>query len=430
MLPGIWRYLAGTVLVEVTGPQPERFVNLAVDAGIDLWDVHRRPDRLRARMLAPDFLCVRPVARRARCRVRIRSRSGLPFAWRRLRRRRGLLAGAALSALVLLWAVGHVWAVEVEGTRLLDPRAVRAALARLGLHPGVWRVSVRPEAVERELPRLVPEVGWVSVRLDGTRAIVQVVERTTVRPPAPRGQVDIVARKPCIVDSVVVFRGRRRVQEGEVVTPGQVLIEGYLYHFSAPPQRPLFGGAPWPPVPDRPVGPIQADGQVFGRCFYEEYVEVPLYEEREEATGRRQGRVVLRLGRREILLKGSPAPPFARYRLQRRSVGLPGWRNWRPPVELTTEIYEETRLMRVPRSPEAAREEAIRSLEERVRWQLQPGTDRVVRREIQEKVRTPDYLGLRVLIETREEIGRPAPAPQAGPAQPGPGLRGEQARRG
>lgn len=408
--------------MEVRGSQPERFVNLAVDAGMDLWDVTLRSGRVRVRMLAPDFLRVRSLARRARCRLRILGREGAPFAWRRLRRRRGILAGAVLCALALLWGVAHVWAVDVEGTRLVDPHAVRWALARLGLRPGVWRLSVEPDRIERELPRLVPEVGWVSVRVDGTRAVVQVIERTTVRTPAPRGRVDIVAARSCVVDSVVVFRGMRRVQPGDVVRPGQVLIEGYLYSFSAPPQRPLFGDAPWPPVPDKPVGPAEADGQVFGRCFDEEYVEVPLHEEREEPTGRRAGRAVLRLGGREILLKGAGSPPFARYRLHRRAVVLPWWRNRRPPVEVTFETWEEVRPVRVPRSPEAARELALQRVRERLRWSLRPGVDSIVRQSVKETVRTPDYAGFKVLTETREEIGRPVPvaAPEQGaPAQDG-----------
>lgn len=412
MLLSLYRYLSGYLDVAITGPRPERLVNLAVAAGMDLWDLRRQADRVTGRLLLADFRAIRPLAREARCRVRIRRRRGLPFLARRLLARRALVAGGLLSAAALLWFTSHIWVVEVRGAELVDARAIRAGAARLGLRPGVLRWEVDPQRVAQRLPQLVPDLGWVAVRTRGTRAVIEVVERHVIQAPPPAGRVDIVAAKNCIIDNVVAFWGLARVKPGEVVEPGQTLIEGVFARHSQPPMRtPWTDMANWPPPPDLIVSEGRARGVAWGRCFYQHYEEVPLYTEERVPTGRKATRIVLRLGEKEILLKGERTPPFPLYDVQRRTARMPGWRNWVPPVEISTETLTEVTLRRAPRAPEAASREALDRFLERIQWHLTPGTDQVTARQVSELVRTPEYLGLHLLVETREEIGRPRPVP-------------------
>lgn len=420
MLLSLYRYLSGYLAVRVSGARPEGLVNRLVDAGVDLWDLRRQGDALTGCIRLADFRAIRPLVRAAGCRVRIRRRGGLPFLLRRLRARHMLLAGALFCGLTLLWFTSHYWVVEVQGAERVDARAVRAGVASLGLRPGVlrWRVDLR--RLEAELPRLVPDLAVVAVRTRGTRAVVAVVERVVPRPLPLRGRVDLVAdRAGCLVESVVAFWGLARVKAGQPVAPGQTLIEGVFYQYSSPPLRtPWTDMAAWPPPPDVPVAVGMAQGEVWARCFRQEYVEVPLFRTEEVPTGRRATRVVLRLGKKEILIRGGAQPPFAAARVEHRTARLPGWRNWLPPVEVTTEVHSEVTRRQVPLAPAAAREEAARAQLERLAWHLTPGVDQVVAQDVVEWLRTPAYLGLRLTVETRERIGRPLPVAAGLPAPP------------
>lgn len=424
VLLGIWRYLAGTLDVTIDGEEPEQLVNLAVAEGLDLWHLRRPlPDRLEARMLAPDFAYLRPLCRQARCRVRIRRRRGWPFLQRRLLRRRTLLAGAVLSAATLLWALGHVWEIDVRGTRLVDPKAVQAGLYELGLRPGAWRSRLNPAALEQQLSQRVPEVGWAAIRFQGVRAVVWVVERVAYTPPANPGRVDLVAdHGDCVVESVVVYQGQRRVQEGDYIRPGQLLIEGGLYGFTAPPMRlPYTKPEDWPPTPDKPLAARVARGQVEARCFHTEILEVPLVREERIPTGRTQRQLVLRRGSREIILLGR-ARPAGPAEVRRQTLGFAGWRNWLPPVELEMVAYDEVTIRREPVPEAEAVQAAVAEYLARLNWHLHPGTDRVVGQPLTEvQGRSRDRLRVRVVVQTRERVGRPQPAPGI----LGPGMGGQ-----
>ncbi len=421
MLLSLYRMFSGYLDVTITGVAPERLVNLAVQAGMDLWDLRRHQGGVTGRLLLADFWRIRPLARAARCRVQIRHRWGGPFLARRLRSRWALLAGAIFSLAMLVWFTSHIWVIQVRGAEMVDARAVRAGAAQLGLRPGAVRWRVDLQRVEAGLPQLVPDLGWVTVRARGTRAVVEVVERKVERRLPAGGRVDVVAAKPCVLDSVVAFWGLARARPGQVLEPGDTLIEGIFYRHSQPPLRtPYTKPENWPPPPDLAEGLGRAQGVAFGRCFYQHYVEVPLQVEERVPTGRNTTRVVLQAGKREILLKGDRREPYAAFDSQVHVTRLPGWRNWVPPVEVRTDSFTEVIIRQIPQDLAAAGEEAMQRLLERVRWQLTPGIDKITAQRIEELVRTPAYVGLRLTVETREQIGRPRPVAEGIPAAPAP----------
>lgn len=407
MLLDLYRACMGYVRVEVSGPQPEQFINLAVEADMDLWNLAYGPDALQVNLPLREIFRLRPLVRRSGCRLRIRERGGLPFFRHRLARRRAWLVGAGLSLALLLWISQHIWFVQVRGTQFVDPRAVAYAARQLGLSPGVWRWRLQPSALERRLPFVVPEVVWATVRLNGTRAVVEVVERQTVRPPhLPALRLDVVATKECIVEEIIPYRGRARVKPGQVVRPGQVLIEGVVWVHSSPPL--VLPGQPRP-EPDRPIRVTAASGQVLGRCFYSHYVEKPLVRETAEPTGRKLRRAVLRWRGREILRAGTAGIPFTDYREQQRTWQVPGWRNWLVPVELQITTVAEVRVDRTPVRISAAEQQAVRTALDRIRWHLNPATDRVLLSSATLVHQNGRVAGFRVRVETVEEIGRAVP---------------------
>ena len=105
--------IRGELTIEISGERPERLLNLALREGIRLDEVrHLSAGRLSCRIALPDIYQLRPLARRARCRIRIRQRRGLPFtlAW-------GPLSAAAVWW-VQPWAAALAAAVPPEVTYL------------------------------------------------------------------------------------------------------------------------------------------------------------------------------------------------------------------------------------------------------------------------------------------------------------------------
>lgn len=417
MLRRLIAYLLGHLRIEVSGGSTERFLNLALEAGLTLWDVRYRGETLWASLTVRDFFDLRPAARGARCRVRIRGRRGFPFALVRLRRRPVLVAGALLSLAFVLWASSRVWLIDVRITppQNLDHRAIRAVAAEAGLRPGIWKGKVDLARVERHIQERVGDISFATVRIQGTRAIVEVVEKAsqTRTPAGTMACVNLVARKSGVVEQVIPFQGEPVVKPGDTVQAGQLLVEcAFKYWEGGRPQ--VVPGTP-PPPRQNVAKTLIAQARVTARVPYSLYREVPLVQEVARPTGRTATRWVLNIGGRSILMRGDRNYPsqdgerFATYREERRSYGLGSWRNWFPSVELVMLNAEETRIHREPVPLETAVAQARDHLAEQLRWTLGP-SDRLlgpIRAEVVE--RTTEYAGIRVAVEALEEITSPQP---------------------
>ena len=79
---------AGEVRIRVCGASIERFLNVALQGEIGLWNTVRVDARtIETTLSLSDFYALRRLMRRTGCRVRVIGRRGLPFFVARLRRR-------------------------------------------------------------------------------------------------------------------------------------------------------------------------------------------------------------------------------------------------------------------------------------------------------------------------------------------------------
>lgn len=411
MLRSLIRYLLGSLRVEVTGGDVERFLNLCLDAGILLWDLRRLPERLRVTLMLADFFRLRPIARASRCRVRIRGRYGLPFLTRRLRRRPFLLAGAVGGLAALIWAGSHFWVVDVRisGPGYLDPRAILAVAAEAGLRRGAWKARVDLDQVTQHLKSAVEELSWAVVRADGTRAVIEVVEKGAVTPPDQALCVHLVARKSGVVEQVIPYQGEPLVKKGDVVQTGDMLVECALRYWAG--GRPgVIPGMPLPPREDL-ARTVVAQASVKARVAYRQYYEYPVTEIVKEPTGRRYTQWVLNWNGRSIILRGRGPVPYADYEVTTRTISPGQWRNWTPPVEIVIREAQEVSTRAEPVSVEELTERARAAMERRLAWMLGPN-DRVLAPLRAEVVQQEGgYAGILVTVETLEEVSAPLEGP-------------------
>lgn len=405
MLKRLVAYLMGHLRIDVTGGRMERFLNLALQQGLYLWGIRRTPEKMSASLSISDFFALRPVARGSGCRVRIRGRYGLPFKLAQLRRRPLLIAGAAACLVFIMWASNHVWIVKVKvtGPQNLDPRAVEAVAAEAGLRLGASKSGIDVKRVEKHVQERMGEISVAVVRLQGTRAVIEVVEKAAQRPPSQATCVNLVARVGGVIEEVVPFMGEPLVKKGDIVKAGDVLVECSLRYWEG--GRPLVvPGAEKPPRTGvARTGVAQAI--VRARVTYPRYMEIPLVQEIAVPTGRTAERWVLNYGEKSILLRGKDGIPFARYREERKTYHL--WRNQPGPVELVMVTAEEIELKRDRISVEQALAQARGQMADQLTWLLGP-SDKILSPLTAELVEQgADYAGIYVTVETLEEIARP-----------------------
>lgn len=423
MLKRLVAYAVGTLRIEISGGRIERFLNLAVEHGLSLWDIERSPDRTRATLTIGDFFALRPVARGARCRVQVLRRHGLPFQLVKVRRRPALIAGAMACLAFIAWASSHVWIVEVRisGPQNLDKRAVAAVAAEAGLRVGAWKSQVDLNRIQEHIQERMGEVSRAVIRMQGTRAVVEVVEKKARTRIGEDGCINLVARKGGVIEEVVPFRGEPKVKKGDIVQPNTVLVECSFKYWKD--GRPLaVPGTELPPRESVARNQV-AQAIVRARVSYSRFREVPLVQTVEVPTGRQTSQWVLKWKDKPIILRGEEEIPFARYQEDRHTYGLPGWRNWKPPVELVMLRANEVEIRREPIPEAQALQQAKADLESQLRWILGP-SDKILTPLTAEVIdRGNDYLGILVTVETLEEIAQPregAPIPVPPPQNASP----------
>ncbi|MEW6182889.1 MAG: sporulation protein YqfD [Bacillota bacterium] len=388
-------YLRGYVSLVVEGRALERFINMAVSRGIKFWDVARLDkERLILRVRLGAVGSLRHIARRTACSFKVTEKMGLPFMIWSMRKRKALYGGALFFFAVLYFLSSFVWSVEVHGAKRTDPAVVRRVAAEAGLKTGTLRYRVRETEVEQLIMEKLPDIAWVGVDVQGSKARVTIAEKKLpVR--FPTTPAHVVARKTGLVKELLVLEGQPLVSEGDTVIAGQVLISGVV----VPEEVGESGTVPGPPVY------VRAKGLVRARVWYQGYGEAALLEK-----GSRDGKVArtlfIKTGEREIRLVGPRQPPFRSFKVRKTSKRPMQWRNFGVPVELIIKEYVELVPYETRRSRAQARELAEKRARSAVSSSL-PGQRLILRQNVEE-IRTAQPEGLvrvRLKAEVLEEIG-------------------------
>lgn len=322
--------ILGRACVRVLGASPERFINLAVAAGVRIWDVEINGNEL---LFMTNLSCLQALAEiqdKTGYNVEVQKESGpLVFA-RFLLKRKLLLAGFFCFWFVLYFLAGLVWNVQVEGLATLDRSEVLKYVQSQGLERWAnWR-RLDLDAIEDELYVQYPEIAWVAVERSGTHISIRIVEKEP--DPLHLGHpIDIVAEYDGIISEMVVIQGHAQVKPGMTVAKGDMLIAGVRSGDTL----------------------VNAAGYIKAIVHVEGYGEAALQEVNREFTGNEALVKVLQLGERSIYLS-SRKHGFANFEIQESRRYLRG--NSRLPITLVERRYQEIELITIGYTPEQADE--------------------------------------------------------------------------
>ena len=230
LLLSLWHYLKGYVIVEVRGTSGEKFLNLVTYHGIDLWDVQRDEAFIRFSTSIPNFKAMRHDAHKAKVRLRIVGKRGLPFFTYRYKRRKLFVIGIGVFA-VMLWILSSfVWLVEVEGNTRVSSMDVIATLESNGYSTGKLKGTMNLRTAEAILLKQYPDIIWVGIDYEGTRMVIRVAE--SVLPPEMNAKEvtpsSLISKRDALITYIAVEKGKPMVKAGDIVKKGDVLVAGQM----------------------------------------------------------------------------------------------------------------------------------------------------------------------------------------------------------
>lgn len=225
----LWNYFRGYVIVEVSGYSIDKFIRLAVSNHVVLWKVVRRKDKLYLHTTIQGFKRLKPYAQKARCRLRITEKKGMPFLTFKYRKRWIFAIGSILFAIGIYILASFVWLVDVAGNERLDTSELITTLETAGYTTGKLKGSLDLRQAEKVLMNTYPEIVWAGIEFEGTKMVVQVSESIPKPEVYEKGApCDLIAKRDTLITSIVTDKGMPKVKVGDTVKKGEVLISGSI----------------------------------------------------------------------------------------------------------------------------------------------------------------------------------------------------------
>lgn len=221
-------YLRTSVWVQVEGAEPPRFLNALAEAGIRFWGAEPEDDfTLRLALRPRDLETARTLALRCQCSIKTLKLRGAPAVRRRLRHRVALMAGLAVCFALLAASRLFVWDIEVEGNEDVSRGEILRALAECGVESGSFWPTWSADRIKNEVILRIPELAWVGVSVDSSRATVRVRERDEAPEVTDKdAPYSVTARRTGIIERTEVYLGAPLVQAGDAVLEGETLVSG------------------------------------------------------------------------------------------------------------------------------------------------------------------------------------------------------------
>lgn len=391
----LFHFFKGYVILYLTGFNIERFLYICARRGITFWNIEKtEKSSAHVRISAADFPLLRRAARKTRTRVHIKRKTGLPFLFKKYRKRYFFVCGFVIFAAVIFSLSQFIWSVEITGVRSADIVQISAVLKRAGIYEGAPKAAAASgKDVKNMLLNQVDGISWAWVHIKGTRAICEVYEGRV--PHSALGEAsscNIVAARDGIVARIIATNGITKVSAGDTVSAGDLLISGTL---SAPSDGTSLS--------------VAAEGTIEARTWHEKTGTYKLYREYREKTGNRKKYYTLKLFSKTLKLFRDDAVPYQDFDISEEKHELKLFKGHYAGISIICKRADEVNVIRMPIPLDTALCDGQYDLEKRIAEELLPGAELICRR-VFHTMTDPETVQVTLTMEFTENIGMKIPS--------------------
>ena len=380
-------FLRGYLIIEAVGGFGERFINLLVKNNICIWAVKRiSPDTVRMKIRVSGFKRIRSAVRKTRVKIRIIEKRGLSLYIHKHRRRKAFFVGVLTFIVILCFLTSFIWSVEVTGLEKIDKNVIINELKSCGIYVGVIKYNHSSFEIKQKMLLSIAELAWIHVDIRGTRALVEVKERSD-KPPIVEADkpCNIIASVDGVIDKAIVKYGVAQKGEGDVVKKGDLLVSGT--------------------ADSKPFGTrfLHSQAEIFAFTWYEQTDEFPMKKTVTEKTGEAEKRHIFSIGGKELTVYPFGKILYQEYEETRNEYNLKLWGDFYLPLVYISSHCDETRTLTEPLSEEEAVNYYSTKLYKKIESSFMNDTEIIDKNytyEINE-----DKIKIRCTVKCREQIG-------------------------
>ena len=363
-------HLLGYVTIDIEGYFMERFINLCNSQKIFLWNLQRtNSTSMKVNMNIRDFKKIKEIAKKTKCRVKIKTKKGIPFLLHRYKKRKIFALFFLLVLITILALSNFIWNIEITGNETIPKEEIQQILEKHHFSIGSCKIGLQTKNIVEQIRLERDDIAWVGIEVKGTNAIVKVVEADLKPEIIPEQEYcNLIATKEGMIVKVTAQNGTPLVKEGDLVTKSSVLVGGWL--------EGRYTGMRY----------VHANGEVQAKVWYSQKVEVPLKQVKKLKTGNEENKYSVKINNFEInLSKG--VSKFQNYDTIETSKKLKLFSNFYLPIEITKKNYQEYQEQEITYTVEEAKQigiqQAEKKLEEKITSMNQPENTELERKKEQ-----------------------------------------------
>lgn len=382
----ILSYLLGYLKITVEGYYIERFINICKNEKITIWNLKRNEQiQISLNVVVKEFKKVCKIAKRTRCKVKIKNKKGLPFLLHRYKKRKIFLISLILVFLLIVLSSNFVWNVDIIEENGEEIENIRQDIEEAGLKVGKLKSNINTKEIINEIRLKRKDVTWVGIKLKGTNAIVKLVKADEKPEIIDENEYcNIVAKKSGIITKINAQNGTANVKVGDTVKQGDVLINGWM--------EGKFTGIRY----------VHSKGEIEAEVWYTKSKEIPYQSTQIEHTGNQEEKYAIKINKIKINLS-KRVSKFEIYDTIETENKFKLFSDFYLPISILKTVYQEKKETQKTYTLEEAKKIGIEELQKELEEEIEE-KDKIVNKNIN-TYETETGVEVYVTYEVLESIG-------------------------
>lgn len=380
-------FLTGFVNISVEGFFVERFINSCFSNDIFLWDLKREKSTyLTLKISVRDFKKIRKIARKTKCKVKIESKKGIPIIINKYRKRKVFAIAMVIIAIFIFMSTRFIWNIDVIGNKSISNNEIINILKHNGIDIGTRKGKLELEKVINKIRLERDDISWIGIDIKGTNLIVKINESDKAPEVIDKTEVcNIVADRSGVISSIVVHNGTARVQVGDRVEKGDLLVEGIM--------EGKYTG----------LREVHAQADIMANIYHEKEEKDTLLQQIETKTGKEQKNIEIKINKFKINFN-KRLSNFEKYDTIVTTKKVKFFSNYYLPIEISKITYLETKNENI----EYTVEELVQKIKEKLQKQLDEELNLENKDNVEEQLQVEvqgETVNVKLIYIIQERIG-------------------------
>ncbi len=280
----VFSYILGYLRISIEGYYIERFINICKKRNITIWNLKRNKNTmLFFNVRIKEFKEVCKIVKQLNCKLKIRSKKGLPFLMYKYKKRKTF----AILLIIVVFIIGlssmYVWNVDIIEENNQELPNIRQDIEEAGIKLGTLKSKINSKEIINKIRLKRNDVAWMGIEKKGTNIIVKLVKADQKPEIVDTNEYcNIVSDKTGVITKINAQNGTANVKVGDTINKGDILINGWM--------EGKYTGIRY----------VHAKGEIEAKVWYTKNKKIPYILTQTRKTGNQENKYSLKINNFEI----------------------------------------------------------------------------------------------------------------------------------